>query len=834
MALGTLFSKRKQPDPETMPDPDLLPDPASDPELEVEEESPVFPSISALSRIRRIHEGAFEDLSGRRYFVWEFKGHDPRDAKVLNGWHQILNSIEWPVQVLIRQHMPDYSDISRLMVQSRPESMKTGRINTVANSLLDHLRFLEGHGGIVSRRWYVSAEERFFSDMESTVRSSGLNARLLEDSELSELYLSCLGGMGLGHRQEIFQAIEKSSDLEMNLRFAAVYEVNKWPRRISPLFLENFLALGQEMDVSIWISPVTLRESHSRLQMQLARHQGSRLAAEQKGKLVPPSVDLAISDISRISDGVERGTNRLFRRTMTVAIYGPDRDALRRGHETVTGYFRGNLSGLRLLRYRQGRGFSNVMPVVRQGMGEPDLTDGGTMRYLFPLGPSDMDHREGVLLGMDIRSKTPVFVDAFSPEAMNGHMVVMARSGAGKSYGVKLRVLREATRDVPVYLIDPEGEFGVITRELGGQVYVPGAKGFGLNPFLIGFTDEADLYKRIASLSSLIVMMLGDNLSDDLKATIDRCLVGFYNKELAEFEGEGRKMLGVGGISDFYAYLDTSEAREWGSPNLHHLLSVFATGSARFLLQGEGRDLMSDEAPVTSFNLKNLPNSLKPVATAVCSEVVWGMAVSNPRPRLLVVDECWTVLATPSGAESLITIVKRARKYRLGLITITQDVQDFLSEDRSGGVISSHAGRSLLQNSALKIAFSQDAAALPMVVEALALNAESAAFLAGSIRGQGVLVGPQGDSYPIQIVATNEENALVTDMGWLKDGSAEEPLPEVNLDDLIIPPSSGDSEDEGPAKRSRSRGLSIDRLVSERFADDDAPQTVDRLLSGVR
>ena len=325
---------------------------------------------------------------------------------------------------------------------------------------------------------------------------------------------------------------------------------------------------------------------------------------------------------------------------MTVAVYSDDRAKLRRAHEAVTGYFRGHLAGLRLLRYRQDRGFANVMPVVRPGTGEPDLTDGGTMRCLFPFGPADMDAREGVLLGMDLRSRTPVFVDAFSPDAINGHMVVMARSGAGKSYGVKLRVLREASRDVPVYLIDPEGEFGVITRELGGQIYVPGAKGFGLNPFLIGFTDETDLYKRISSLAALIVMMLGDNVSEDLGATIDRCLVGFYNRELAAKLDHDQKLLGGGGIADFHEYLTTEEAQGWGGDKLHHLLSTFATGSARFLLQGEGRDLMSDEAPVTSFNLKNLPNSLKPVATVVCSEVVWGMAVSRPRPRLLVVDEC--------------------------------------------------------------------------------------------------------------------------------------------------------------------------------------------------
>lgn len=180
---------------------------------------------------------------------------------------------------------------------------------------------------------------------------------------------------------------------------------------------------------------------------------------------------------------------------------------------------------------------------------------------------------------------------------------------------------------------------------------------------------------------------------------------------------------------------------------------------------------MENEAPVTSFNLKNLTAALKPVATSICSEVVWSLAVSSPRPRRLVVDECWTVLATPSGAEALINIVKRARKYQLGLLTITQDVQDFLAENSAAGGVTGHAGRSLLQNSAMKLALSQDPAALPQVVEALGLNPDEGSFLAGCLRGQGLLIDETGSSYPLDIISTPEEAALVTDDSWRQDGS---------------------------------------------------------------
>ena len=162
-------------------------------------------------------------------------------------------------------------------------------------------------------------------------------------------------------------------------------------------------------------------------------------------------------------------------------------------------------------------------------------------------------------------------------------------------------------------------------------------------------------------------------------------------------------------------------------------------------MRGDARDLMAHEAPVTSFNLKNLAGPMKPVAIAVCAEVVWGLAVTRRRPRRLIVDECWTVLATPSGAESLLTIVKRARKHQLGLLTITQDVQDFLAEDHSAGLITGHAGRALLQNSATKFAMSQDPAALYQVVDALGLNDDIRVFLSHTRRGQGVFIGEDGE-----------------------------------------------------------------------------------------
>ena len=585
-------------------------------------EKKVIPSLGVLSQVRRVNGDTVEDYAGNRYAVWRVAGCDPTSVHVVNGWLLMLNSMEYPVQVLIRQHAPDLSEVRRSFIDSRPDSMRQGRINEVGNSMLDYLQSMEEGGQVVDRRWYVVASEARAMELTSLMTQSGFEVSRLGYEELGLLLQACVSGMCYGHTQEVYQVREQANDLELNHRYMAVYDVHKWPRRVSLLFLEQLLRTGDEMDLSLWLWPVTQRESHSRLLMQRSRFEGARLAAEQKGKLVPPEVELAIADTIRISDEVERGVSRLFRRTLTIAVYGRDQAQLKEIGEKVASHFRSHLSGVRMLKFRQGKGLGAMMPALRRGLGQMDLTDSGTMLRMFPFGPQDLDQREGTLLGMDLRSRTPVIYDPFNPRAMNGHMVVMARSGAGKSFFTKLRVLREALRGIPIYLIDPEGEYGVITRALGGEVFVPGSPGYGLNPFAVGYTDEGDLTKRVSSLCSLVGVMLEGELDSNLKAVIDRCLTGFYARELRT--AGSYTMLGRGGMAAFHQYLQSDEAADSGGKELAHLLSPFATGSARFLMRGDARDLLANEAPVTSFNLKNLSGSLKPVATSVCSEVVWG------------------------------------------------------------------------------------------------------------------------------------------------------------------------------------------------------------------
>ena len=210
------------------------------------------------------------------------------------------------------------------------------------------------------------------------------------------------------------------------------------------------------------------------------------------------------------------------------------------------------------------------------------------------------------------------------------------------------------------------------------------------------------------------------------------------------------------GFRDFYKYLQESEE---GDPDLARLLRPFATGSLRHLLSDEGDDLLGNEALVTVFDLRLSEPELRPAAAMVCTETVWAAAAQDPKPRLLVVDEVWSIMQHPEGAAFMVSVAKRARKHRLGLQFITQDVQDLLSED-SSRTITGHSGRALLQNAAFKLLLQQDAAAISTVGDAFDLPEELQRWLLSCPRGDGLLLA-KGNRFPVRIEATPEETAVI-------------------------------------------------------------------------
>ena len=621
-------------------------------------------------------------LDGVKLGVCEVMGLELDEPK-LGAFAGALNALDFPAQLLIRQHAPRLERLRDDLREAQPKELPP-QTRAAAESLQRLLTELEARDGILDRRFYAVCEFGRIDDLRGLLARAGLSVHPLKGRQLRMfLAAAALGGSPTEFDEESPTEVAVGRrDIRVGRSLVRSLHLGKWPRSLSPGFLQGLMAAGAPMDLSVHVGPIPAEQAARTLEWQKVRFESAQSLSFKRGRTMSPEAEIALEDITRLRDEVQRGRERLF-----------------------------------------------------------------------PFSPPDLDTRSGTLYGIDMRACSPVVYDPWDGTHLNANTAVLARSGSGKSFATKLGVLRGITRGITAYVIDPEGEYADMARAAGGRVLSPGVPGQGMNPFVIDKGDSEEMLQRIGSLRRLIEVMVGESLGAERRASLDHALAGYYAKPRERT-----------GFRDFYAYLQEDEAGDRDPESssgqaLARLLRPFATGSLRHLLSDEGDDLLGNEALVTVFDLRLLEPELRPAAAMVCTETVWAAAAQDPKPRLLVVDEVWSIMQHPEGAAFMVSMAKRARKHRLGLQFITQDVQDLLSED-SSRTITGHSGRALLQNAAFKLLLQQDAAAISTVGDAFDLPEDLQRWLLSCPRGDGLLLA-RGQRFPVRIEATPEETAVI-------------------------------------------------------------------------
>ena len=621
------------------------------------------------------------------------------------------------------------------------------RTKAAAESLRRLLGELERRDGILDRRFYAVCEHERLDELRGLLQRAGLSVHPLDGRQLRMLLLaSALGGSPREIDEETPLEVEVNRrDIRVGDRLLRSLHLGSWPRSLAPGFLQALMAAGVPMDLSLHLGPIPAAQAARTLEWQKVRFESARSLSFKRGKSLSSEAEIALEDVSRLRDEVQRGRERLFHASLSITLHAADEESLKELTQRAKAHFAATLGKLDALPFRQREGLLSTLPLALNAVAVWRTLDTSSLARLYPFSPPDLDTRGGDLRGIDMRASSPVVYDPWDGTHLNANTAVLARSGSGKSFATKLGVLRGICRGVTAYVIDPEGEYADMARAAGGRVLSPGVAGEGMNPFVIDSGDPEELLLRIGSLRRLIEVMIGESLGAERRAALDHALAAYY--------AQPRERTGFG---DFFAYLRDSEE---GDPNLAKLLRPFATGSLRHLLTDEGDDLLTNEALVTVFDLRLLEPELRPAAAMVCTETVWAAAARDPKPRLLVVDEVWSIMQHPEGAAFMVSMAKRARKHRLGLQFITQDVQDLLSEDPSRA-ITGHSGRALLQNAAFKLLLQQDAAAIRTVGDAFDLPEDLQRWLLSCPRGDGLLLA-KGNRFPIRIEATPEEAELI-------------------------------------------------------------------------
>ena len=665
------------------------------------------------------------------------------DEPKLGAFAGALNACDFPVQLLIRQHPPRLSGLREKLHEAQPGNLPP-QTKAAAESLGRLLGELEARDGILDRRFYAVCEFPRIDELRGLLARAGLSVHPLKDRQLRMFFIAtALGGSpsDVDENEEVEVQVNRR-DMRIGNTLVRSLHLGKWPRSLAPGFLQGLMAAGAPMDLSIHLGPIPAEQAARTLEWQKVRFESAQSLSFKRGRTMSPEAEIALEDVTRLRDEVQRGRERLFHSSLSVTLHAKDEDSLKEMTQRAKAHFAATLGKLDNLAFRQREGLLSTLPLGLNAVAEWRTLDTSSLARLFPFSPPDLDTRSGTLYGIDMRACSPVVYDPWDGTHLNANTAVLARSGSGKSFATKLGVLRGVTRGVTAYVIDPEGEYADMARAAGGRVLSPGVPGQGMNPFVIDTGDSEELLQRIGSLRRLIEVMVGESLGAERRASLDHALAGYYAQHRERT-----------GFRDFYKYLEEQ------AQDIAHLLRPFATGSLRNLLSDEGDDLLGKEALVTVFDLHLLEAEQRPAAAMVCTETVWAAAAQDPKPRLLVVDEVWSIMQHPEGAAFMVSMAKRARKHRLGLQFITQDVQDLLSEDTSR-TITGHSGRALLQNAAFKLLLQQDAAAISTVGDAFDLPEDLQRWLLSCPRGDGLLLA-KGHRFPVRIEATPEEAEVI-------------------------------------------------------------------------
>jgi type IV secretory pathway VirB4 component len=543
----------------------------------------------------------------------------------------------------------------------------------------------------------------------------------------------------------------------------ASFAVTGFPREVHAGWLGPLLTWPGRLDVSLHVEPVDPVTAAARLRRQLARLESGRRHDDDRGRLLDPQVEAATEDAYDLSARLARGEGKLFRVGLYLTVHAPTADTLTEDVAAVRALAASLLLDAKPATYRSLQGWVTCLPMGLDLLRMRRTFDTAALSAAFPFTSPDLPAPDpasvaapaGVLYGFNVGSQGLVHWDRFALD--NHNSVVLGRSGAGKSYLVKLEALRSLYRGIDIAVVDPEDEYSRLAQAVGGTLVRLGAPGVRVNPFDLPIATRPDgrrtapadaLVRRSLFLHTVLAVLLGDLTAAD-RAVLDRAITATYHR--AGITGDARTWTRPAPIlADLTATLNG--LAEPAAAELAARLHPHTDGAFAGLFNGP--TTTRPEGHLVVFSLRDLADELKPVGTLLVLDAIWRQ-ISNPairRPRLVVVDEAWLLMRQPAGADFLFRMAKASRKHWAGLTVATQDTADLLG---------SELGKAVVANAATQILLRQAPQAIEEITRAFDLSDGERQFLLSADKGQGLLsTGTQRVAFAS--LASPAEHFLVT------------------------------------------------------------------------
>ena len=525
-----------------------------------------------------------------------------------------------------------------------------------------------------------------------------------------------------------------SNYFRLGTKFGRTLYVYGYPRQVHTGWLSPLINIDEILDISMFIYPVDTQTILKNLTKKVTQLEASLAINSEKGKTRDPALEAAIIDAEQLRDQLQIGAERFFRFGLYVTLYADSLEELRYVQNKVETLFGQQLVFSKVASSQQEQGLQCTAP-----------------------------QEDGILYGINMHNSGLVIFDRFSLE--NANMVVFAKSGAGKSFTVKLEALRSMMVGIDVIIIDPENEYRKLCDAVGGSyIRLSLNSATRINPFdlpKVVDTKEANdaLRSNLVTLHGLFRLMLsssapvtsgdgasGFGLTPQEEADLDQALIDTYSRAGITSDPLTHQATPPT-IANLY---DTLLHMGGTGPQLAQRLRKYTTGTFAGIFSQQSNVEINNSMVV--FNIRDLEDELRPVAMYIVLSHIWNITRSDQRKRMLIVDEAWQLMKYPDSANFIFSLAKRARKYKLGLTTITQDVEDFMG---------SKMGRAIVNNASMQLLLKQSTSTVDVVSEVFKLTDEEKKRLSNFPVGQGLFFAGQNHVH-IQIHASPTEEGLIT------------------------------------------------------------------------
>ena len=552
-----------------------------------------------------------------------------------------------------------------------------------------------------------------------------------------------------------------SSYFRLGTKYGRTLYVYGYPRQIYTGWLSPLINIDEVIDVSMYVYPVDSQVILNNLRKKVTQLEASTSINNEKGKTRDPALEAAISDAEELRDQIQLGAERFFRFGLYVTLWADSLDELGFVQNKIETLFGQQLVFSKVASSQQEQGLNSTIPQMSDQLQIRRNMNTGAISTSFPFTSADLTDNTGILYGINMHNNGLVIFDRFKLE--NANMVVFAKSGAGKSFTVKLEALRSMMLGSEIIIIDPENEYQKLAEAVGGSyVRLSLNSSTRINPFdlpRVIDSDEAEdaLRANLVTLHGLFRLMLGGTqvaangtamsaLNPIEEADPDQALIDTYARVGITSDPLTHNSPPPT-ISDLY---DTLLHMGGTGPQLAQRLRKYTTGTfAGIFSQQSNIDINN---PMVVFNIRDLEDELRPVAMYIVLSHIWNIVRTDRKKRMLIVDEAWQLMKYDDSANFLFSLAKRARKYFLGLTTITQDVEDFMG---------SKMGRAIVANSSMQLLLKQSPSAVDVLSDVFKLTEEEKKRLANFPIGQGLFFAGQSHVH-INIQASQTEQQLIT------------------------------------------------------------------------